>query len=172
MYDPPLCCEWVTRSIINPPFFCLLSSTNQINLQEFFTSTLSAVQSVTLAYNEKGKSTGQATVLFKNAPAAKAAVNKYNNAPIDNGRSRLTLELVVDPTKKPLAARIQPNKALKSVPLKTKLLQKKNARQAAVRGVKNAPKPAGKPKSAKPKKKSLAELDAEMADYFAKNEAN
>lgn len=101
---------------------------------------------------------------------------KYHNAPIDQGRTVLRLELIVDPSKKPLASRITPNKSLTPTQpsLKTKLQQKKQSRIAAVRGqaprakANNANKPA---KPQKYKKKSLAELDQEMAEYFAKNDS-
>lgn len=138
------------------------------------------MQSLTLAYNEKGRSTGVATVIFKNAKAAHAAVSRYNNAAIDAGRSKLKLELVVDTTKVPLAARIQPNpRPARPASLESRIQPQRRARVAALKGRPGRPvnrptKIANKrneaPKKPVKKKKTLEELDQEMADYFANND--
>lgn len=130
-----------------------------------------------MAYNEKGNFTGVATVIFKSSKSATLAVKKYNNAPIDGGASKLRLELIVDPTKKPLAARITANaeknvanngktKAqLKKDNLKAKLQKKKaELKQQQVKKVEK--KKTEKKKAAKPEKKTAEQLDQEMSDYF------
>ncbi|VEU20728.1 DEKNAAC101579 [Brettanomyces naardenensis] len=142
------------------------------NVKEFFQSELGGVASVLLSYNERGQSTGVATVVFKRAATARKAVAKYNNAPIDGKKKTLKLELVVDPAQKSLAARITPNVLTGPTSLKAKL-QGKRARRAP-QPIKKAAKPAKKApaKKSKPKnhKKTVAELDQEMADYFAKGQ--
>ncbi|KAI5952430.1 YRA1 [Candida jiufengensis] len=131
----------------------------QDNIKEFFQSQVGGVQTVALSYNERGQFKGFATVIFKSSKNATLAVEKYNGASIDGGAAKLRLELIIDTSKKPLAARIaakpvqrvqqqQPNKA----DHKKKLLAKKNVK-----------KPAKKPQH---KKKTVEELDQEMADYF------
>ncbi len=140
-----------------------------ISLQEFFQTSVGPVDKVSLSFNEKGKSTGIATVIFKNSNSAQKAVKLYNNAPIDGGKSNLKLELVVDTTKVPFAARIQPNVQAAVGP------RVPNARLVKGRPVKpvvNAKAKAKKVKKQAPKKKSLEELDQEMADYFATNNSN
>lgn len=136
------------------------------------------VEKLTLSYNEKGRSTGVATVVFKNSTSAKKAVSRYNNAPIDFGRGNLKLELVVDTTEIPLAARIQPVQQIRGPSRNTIVNQRRQSRVAAVRGrgrdrdrpaTRNARAPAPK-KEIKKKKKTIEELDQEMADYFAKND--
>lgn len=119
-------------------------------------------------YNEKGHFKGSAVVLFRHHKSAQAAVNKYNAAPIDGGRSKLTLELLVDPTKKPLAARITANKpeSKKTQLLKQKLQQKRTQLQKKGTKAKTAKKPA-KPVKAEPK--TAEQLDQEMSDYFGNN---
>lgn len=69
------------------------------------------------------------------------------------------MELVVDPSKKPLALRLGTNvaKTPKVVAAKKALAKKK------------AEKPQQKKKPAKKAKKSVEELDQEMADYFEAN---
>lgn len=128
------------------------------------------MNSLTLAYNERGRSTGVATVIFKNPVHARKAVSQYNNASLDYGSGKLKLELVVDTANIPLAARIQPVRPAATAPPKT--LQQRKARVAAA--VKGRPvKPAKqqkKPVQKRPKKKTIEELDQEMADYFATNE--
>ncbi|KGK35815.1 hypothetical protein JL09_g5034, partial [Pichia kudriavzevii] len=143
---------------------------NQRSIQEFFTQTVGPTNKVTLSYNEKGKSTGVATVIFKNATVARKAVAKYNNAPIDNGRSTLKLELVVDTTKVPLAARIQPNVVAPqpSRPRAPLARQFRNKQVKPVRAIARNRQAA--PKKQPKKKKTIEELDQEMADYFSKNE--
>jgi len=111
---------------------------------------------VALSYNERGQFKGVATVIFKSNKNAALAVEKYHGASIDGGKGKLSLELIIDTTKKPLAARIaakpvQKAQAAKAIENKKKLL------------VKKAKKPAKKPQQ---KKKTVEELDQEMADYF------
>lgn len=59
-----------------------------------------------LSYNERGQFKGVATVIFKSNKNAALAVEKYHGASIDGGKGKLSLELIIDTTKKPLAARI------------------------------------------------------------------
>ncbi|KAL6940671.1 hypothetical protein ACO0QE_004584 [Hanseniaspora vineae] len=123
-------------------------------------SSVGGVISVMLSYNERGLSTGFATVTFKNNERAAKAVEQFNGAPIDNNRRKLRIQLIVDPTKtvsnagQSLAARI-------GTPV-TKQVQKKKPAPRVV-GKKQ---PAQKKKPAKAPKKSLEDLDKEMADYF------
>ncbi|RCK64611.1 RNA annealing protein YRA1 [Candida viswanathii] len=136
------------------------------NVKDFFQQAVGGVQTVALSYNEKGQFKGFATVIFKSSKFAATAVEKYNNATIDGGASKLKLELVIDTSKKPLAARISPN-ATAPAP-KTAGAKKIAAAKAALNKKKAGPakkqnKPKGKPKQ---KKKTVEELDQEMADYF------
>lgn len=125
-----------------------------------------------MSYNEKGNFRGTATIVFKATKNAVAAVEKYNNAPIDGGSSKLKMELVIDPSKKPLASRITANKpvaakpvaATKKLQLKEKLQQKRKQLQKATAKPATA-KPA-KAKATKPAKKTVEQLDQEMTDYF------
>lgn len=114
-----------------------------------------------LSYNERGQSTGMANITFKNGEMAKKAVAKFNGAPIDGGRSRLRLNLIIDPSQAPA----------RSLSERIRAIPSKNVRQGA-----NLPKGPNKKaamaKKQKPQrapkqpKKSLEDLDKEMADYF------
>lgn len=128
--------------------------------QDFFASQVGGVSSVALTYNEKGQSKGIATILFKSSGNASKAVEKFNGAPIDGGSSKLKLELIVDPTRKPLAARIVANTKAKETP--------KKANQKTTQKAADKPKP--KEKKPKHKKKTVEELDQEMTDYFEKKD--
>lgn len=126
-----------------------------------------------MSYNEKGNFRGIATIIFKSSKNAVNAVEKYNNAPIDGGASKLRMELVIDPSKKPLTARITANapapaaKTDKKTKLKEKLQEKrKQLQKKKVEPKKPKAKPAKPAKAAKPAKKSVEQLDQEMADYF------
>ncbi|KAG8203478.1 hypothetical protein GWM34_01616 [Candida africana] len=137
------------------------------NIKEFFQSQIGGVQTVALSYNEKGQFKGFATIVFKSSKFATAAVDKYNGASIDGGAAKLRLELIIDTSKKPLAARIAPN-AKAAAAAKTaggkKIAAAKNAlnKKKAGPGNKNN----NKQKKPKQKKKTIEELDQEMADYF------
>jgi THO complex subunit 4 len=87
----------------------------------------------------------------------------------------LKLELVVDTTKVPLAARIRPNvQPATPNPLRQKIQARNSVHipkgrpvkpnRAVSRNKKLAPKKQPK------KKKTIEELDQEMADYFANND--
>ncbi|KAM9911430.1 hypothetical protein OXX80_008703 [Metschnikowia pulcherrima] len=148
----------------------------QENIKDFFQSQIGGVQSVMMNYNEKGIFKGIATISFRSSKNAVKAVEKYNNAPIDGGASKLKLELVIDPSKRPLAARITANAApaKEQVDRKSKLQEKKRLLQKkkkdlvkakavkAAKGIKQEK--TGKPP--KPEKKTAEQLDQEMADYF------
>lgn len=139
-----------------------------------------------LSYNLRGQSQGIATVMFKKAEQAKKAFDRYNGAPIDGGKTLLRVELVVDPTRKPLVARIQVNQIAGEIAAARKGLRAAKkaaapAKKAAAPAKKAAPtkkaapakaapaKKAAAKKTPKPKKekKTLEQLDQEMSDYFA-----
>ena len=99
----------------------------------------------------------------KNSDLANKAVQKFNGAPIDGGRSRLKLNVIIDPTKaaQDLTRRIQPLPA-KPVNPRSAVINKARGptRKAALA------KRARHQKKERPAKKSLEDLDKEMADYF------
>lgn len=123
---------------------------------------------MSLSYNEKGNFRGIATIIFKSSKNASLAVEKYNNAPIDGGATKLKLELVVDPSKKPLSARITPNApqvaAKGTKPALTKKEQLKEKLKEKRKQIQQKKKPA--PKAKKPAKKTVEQLDQEMTEYF------
>lgn len=130
------------------------------------------MQTVSLSYNEKGNFRGIATIIFKSSKNATLAVEKYNNAPIDGGASKLKLELVIDPSKKSLASRITANKpapvaaakGTKAVLTKKEQLKEKlKEKRKQIQKKKATP---AKAKKVKPAKKTVEQLDAEMTDYF------
>lgn len=137
------------------------------------------MQHVALNYNERAQFQGTATINFKNGSFAAKAVEKYNGAPIDNGSTKLKLEIVVDTSKKPLSARIVPNKdsarakakVNAKTPVKTRTATKGQAKAAKEQPkaakeqpTKNAKKAANK--KSRPAKKTAEQLDQEMTDYF------
>lgn len=102
-----------------------------------------------------------ANITFKNGEMAKKAVAKFNGAPIDGGRSRLRLNLIIDPTQAPA----------RSLSERIRAIPAKNVKQGpgAPRGPNKKAALAKKPKAQRPPKqpkKSLEDLDKEMADYF------
>ncbi|GAV47090.1 hypothetical protein ZYGR_0E01050 [Zygosaccharomyces rouxii] len=136
-------------------------------VKEFFSSQVGGVSRVLLSYNERGQSTGMANITFRNGEMAKKAVAKFNGAPIDGGRSRLRLNLIIDPNQ-------QPSKSL-SERIKAVPVTNKNRPSAAAAAAKKGPNKRAailkkarakqQPKERQPKK-SLEDLDKEMTDYF------
>ncbi|PSK37634.1 hypothetical protein C7M61_003341 [Candidozyma pseudohaemuli] len=135
--------------------------------QDAIKSQVGGVSHVSMNYNEKGQFRGVATIVFKSHKNAVLAVEKYNNAPIDGGKSKLKMELIVDPTRKPLAARISANLPK---PVQTPQTKKKQALKEKVQQkrqqLQKKPVKQTKAKAAKPAKKTAEQLDQEMSDYF------
>ncbi|SMN19659.1 similar to Saccharomyces cerevisiae YDR381W YRA1 RNA binding protein required for export of poly(A)+ mRNA from the nucleus [Maudiozyma saulgeensis] len=164
----------------------------QSAVREFFAGQVGGVHGVLLSYNERGQSTGMANITFKSAEYANKAVSRFNGAPIDNGKTRLKLNLIVDPTltNQNLAQRLtglqgrvgKPNGVIAGRPNARNVGRNGRpmvSRQQQVRGPqRNGPQRNGpqrnapvaqkkrQPKREKPAKKSLEDLDKEMADYF------
>ncbi|ODV93035.1 hypothetical protein PACTADRAFT_5423 [Pachysolen tannophilus NRRL Y-2460] len=122
---------------------------------EFFQSQVGGVRTIALSYNEKGVSKGIATISFHKSENAAKAVEKYNGAPIDGGSSKLRLELIIDPTKKPLSSRIAANPVAKAIVSSQKTTKKVVPKKKPVKKV-----------NSKRQKKTVEDLDKEMTDYF------
>lgn len=107
-------------------------------------STVGPVKSVQMSYTATGKSTGIATVVFRNKGDARKAHASYHNRMIDNQRP-MKVELAIDPNQaqSSLVNRVAP------APVQP---QKRRA-------------PASKPRNTRPAKKTAEQLDAEMAEY-------
>lgn len=80
------------------------------------------------------------------------------------------MELIIDPTKKPLTSRISAN----SIPTQPKAakggLKAGTKKTAKAKVATAAKKQNGKPRSKKPAKKTIEQLDQEMSDYFEKKD--
>ncbi|KAH3674905.1 hypothetical protein WICMUC_002978 [Wickerhamomyces mucosus] len=160
-----------SKSVVDASFstkvivYGLPKDIKQDAIKDFFASQVGGVSTVALSYNERGQSKGIATIIFKSAANASSAVEKYNGAPID-GKGKLKLELIVDPTKKPLASRIIANAISKPVQ------EKKQGGPAKAQPAKKPVKKTNnnKPRNKRPAKKSIEQLDQEMNDYFEKKE--
>ena len=107
-------------------------------------------------------------ITFLTFEQATALVKNYNGAPIDNGKSKLRLSLVVDTSRNvqpvALATRIAvPNDGkFKKTAAPPPKEGKKNLKTIAAKKAKAAK----KPKAVKQAKPTLASLDQEMNDYF------
>ncbi|KAK3397305.1 hypothetical protein B0T20DRAFT_254416 [Sordaria brevicollis] len=136
-------------------------------IKEYFQQAIGQVKRVELSYGPGGASRGIAHITFHHADGATKAYNALNGLLIDN--RPVKVEVVVSnaeliPQPKSLTQRITQPKA-----------QPKSA--ATVKHAANAPKGAAaaklghkkglrRPRSARPAKKTVEELDSEMADYF------
>jgi len=79
----------------------------EAQIKELFHSTVGPLKSASLSFNEKGRSTGIATVEFARPGDAVKAFQEYNSRMIDQKRP-MKVEIVVDPTKRSLAERVGP----------------------------------------------------------------
>jgi len=137
----PITAEAVKIIISNLP-----SDVTEAAVRDLMQSTVGPVRSVHMIYTSTGKSTGQATVLFKNKGDGNKAHTAYHNRMIDNQRP-MKVEIALDPsTLVSLASRFAPAPAARgSAPTRR-------------RGATSARTP-------RPAKKTAEQLDAEMADY-------
>lgn len=117
-----------------------------------------------------------ANVTFRNGELAKKAVAQFSGAPIDGGKSRLRLNIVVDPSiqpARPLSERIRAvsrgkaNVKANARPQQQQAKAKGPSKKAAMAKARKQ-----KPKKEKQPKKNLEDLDKEMADYFGETAAN
>jgi len=149
----------------------------RICVQEYFSSSVSAVKQVVLNYGPNGRSRGIATVLFNDPNAAAKAV-KLDGTRVDGRPLRIEVLLGA----KSIPALAHP-KSLAERMSKPKNATKEKPKQAAgAKGAANgATNGAGKDgraakkksgRAGKPKAKTADELDAEMQDYFGGGETN
>ncbi|OWZ75390.1 THO complex subunit 4 [Cryptococcus neoformans Bt85] len=122
----------------------LPSDVTEAAVRDLMQSTVGPVKSVQMSYTATGKSTGIATVVFRNKGDARKAHASYHNRMIDNQRP-MKVELAIDPNqaRSSLVNRVAP------APVQP---QKKRA-------------PATKPRNPRTAKKTAEQLDAEMAEY-------
>lgn len=155
-------------------------------VRDFFKSSVGRIRNIKGAYNAHGGSTGSFTITFEKNGAAQTVLEKFNNQPIDGGKSRISVQILIDAAAaaappKSLAERIgapapAAGKAAGAQPTKKKQAQKgKQTKKGAapVKAVKAAPaKKNNKSQKKKPAPRSAADLDAEMNDYFDSKEKN
>jgi THO complex subunit 4 len=146
---------------------------NEVQIKEYFTTTVGAIKKVLLSYGPNGESRGLATIVFARTDGAAKAAKELNGLKVD-GRP-MKIEVIVDASRAPaptapksLGDRIQ-KPAEKAKP-KPATAAPRNA--AGKEGAKNGrARRGGKGEASagrvgRPKPKTTEELDAEMADYF------
>ena len=163
---------------------------SEAQVREFFSKEVGPLGKVEGSYNAKGTPTGSFTLTFRKQGHAAQAMNRFNDTAVDGGARTMKVQVIMDPSAKPLAARLslpatksagKDSASTTAVSKSAKRRAKAKAKAAvAATGGAAAAKPAqqngGAKKSARRGKKgrpvkSAAELDAEMNDYFAQSEA-
>ncbi|KAG8816248.1 hypothetical protein FRC18_001109 [Serendipita sp. 400] len=144
----------------------LPTDVNEAQIKDLFNSTVGPTKSCVLQYNASGKSSGTATVIFQKPGGAQKAFESYNNRLID-GKRPMKIEIVVDPAKQPLANRVAaaapaPASATVAAAGSGGGATRNPARRGRGRGRGAGAGPAG---AGRRPKKTLEDLDAEMADY-------
>ncbi|KAK7208100.1 hypothetical protein BZA70DRAFT_272920 [Myxozyma melibiosi] len=140
---------------------------DESSIKEYFAHEIGPVKKCSLAFNKNGKSIGVATMVFSKHGDASRAFKRFNGVPIDNGKKILSIELVVDPNRKTLADRIQAKpEVVAAAAAKSKRGKKGPA--AAVPAAGAATRGGRKGRARRPKK-TVEQLDAEMADYFVQS---
>uniref|UniRef100_A0A8H7TSE4 RRM domain-containing protein n=1 Tax=Bionectria ochroleuca TaxID=29856 RepID=A0A8H7TSE4_BIOOC len=142
-------------------------------IKEYFVQSVGPIKKVEISYGPNSQSRGIANVIFREADGASKAFQKLNGLLVDN--RPIKIEIVVGaaqadkviPAVKTLAERTTAPKAQP----KSAVNDKKGAAAKAGNAKPNAPKkPRGR--NVRPAKKTAAELDSEMADYFEATPAN
>ncbi|EAS28582.3 RNA binding domain-containing protein [Coccidioides immitis RS] len=143
----------------------LPSDVNEANIKEYFHQSAGPVKKVMVTYNQNGTSRGIASITFARPDTAAKAAKELNGLLID--KRPIKIEVVVDaarappvPPVKPLGERVVLPKA-QPKPVSAAKSGRRDPRGRTRRG-RNAN---------RPKPKTAAELDAEMADYFEASEA-
>jgi len=159
---------------------------NEDAVKQYFSANVGKVRKVDGHYREDGRPTGTYTLVFEKPGKAQVLLEKFHNQPVDGGKSHMAVQILLDATvaapptlagriggsaePAPSAAKRRPRgKKAADGPVKAVKEQKKQpAKKAAAKPGKAAAK---KPKAKNPKR-SVADLDAEMSDYFAKADQN
>ncbi|KAK9473450.1 uncharacterized protein V1510DRAFT_402467 [Dipodascopsis tothii] len=130
-------------------------------IKEYFSLEIGPVKKCTLNYNAKGQSTGVVNMIFAKPGDAARACKRFNGTPIDGGKKVMQVEMVFDPNRKSFADRLQARPEPKQGAAKGRAVP-------ARKGVQTPAKRGGKTATARQRrpKKTVEELDAEMADYF------
>lgn len=144
-------------------------------IKEFFQAKVAPVRRVDVTYNAVGKSKGISTIVFNNTAAAEKAM-QFNGSKIDG--VPLRIEYVVNLVKSAsLLSRVQANPQIvtKAISGATSQKKKRTTPKSAPNGstaVNRANPPQAKNKGRNMKaKKSAAELDQEMSDYFTNKQS-
>lgn len=138
-------------------------------VKELFHSTIGGVDTCKGSFTSNGRSTGSYTVTFRKRGTALKALQRYNGVPIDGGKLKMQVNVLVDTPvpeepAKSLAQRLSKKGAEKPAAeaQKPKAKQQPKAKSAPRRGAQGR----NNRKAPRPQDKSAADLDAEMADYF------
>ncbi|KUI67507.1 mRNA export protein mlo3 [Cytospora mali] len=140
---------------------------SESQIKEYFQSAVGGVKKADIVYGPGGVSRGIANVVFFQSDGARKAYQKLNGLLIDNRPIKVevvvTGELVPEPPS--LSQRVTQPKAQPKSAAADKSSGKGAKPVSAAKGA-STKKGRGRPKSARPTKKTADELDAEMADYF------
>ncbi|KFA60882.1 hypothetical protein S40285_04862 [Stachybotrys chlorohalonatus IBT 40285] len=141
-------------------------------IKEYFVQSVGPIRRVELVYGPNSQSRGIANVTFNKADGASIALQKLNGLLVD-GRP-IKIEVVVGaaqakqviPQAKSLAERTSQPKAQAKAQPKSAATDKQNTnvgKGGAARGGRGNKR---QPRNSRPAKKTEAELDSDMADYF------
>ncbi|PNS18760.1 hypothetical protein CAC42_5299 [Sphaceloma murrayae] len=140
-------------------------------IKEYFSSTVGQVRRVFMNYNKTGKSTGVATIIFKESTSAAEAAKTYNGVKVDGRPMRIEVVMGAEfvaapPAPKGLKDRIAVPKNAAAKPKSAAATPKQSAAAATANGATGRGRNKKGKKPARPAKKTAEDLDADMADYF------
>ncbi|OAT01228.1 uncharacterized protein BDCG_16984 [Blastomyces dermatitidis ER-3] len=138
----------------------LPSDVNEANIKEYFHKSAGPVKKVMLTYNQNGTSRGIAAITFVRPDTAAKAAKELNGLLID--KRPIKIEVVLDASRAPTLPAVKPLTERVAQPKpQPKPVSATKASAGSKRGRSRRGRNAGRPKP-----KSVAELDAEMEDYF------
>lgn len=165
---------------------------NEQAVRQYFSESVGKIRDVVGSYRGDGSPSGTYTITFDKSGAASRMFEKFHNQPIDGGKSRLSIQILLDPTaaqqntlkgriggsagsaNAPPAAASETGKKRRPVGKRAKAEASRPLKAVKSKEPKKLAKSKGKGTAKKPQKKtrSSADLDAEMSDYFANAEKN
>ncbi|CAN6668180.1 RNA annealing protein Yra1p [Trichomonascus vanleenenianus] len=151
----------------------LPTDVTEASVKEYFAHEIGPIKVCQASYNHRGQPTGVVSVTFRKYGDAAKAVNRFNGTSIDDGAKTMKVELVMDPSKRPLSTRLNTASATQQQQQQQQQRQRQAAAVQQAKTIQSKPKKAVKKKTERPArraKKTVEELDAEMADYFEGNQ--
>jgi len=140
----------------------------EVQIKEYFSTTVGSVKKVLLSYGPNGKSRGVATISFSRGDSAAKAAKELDGLKVDSRPMKIEVLLAAKQAPAPIAAKSLGERVQKPAAKDKPKPATATKATAAVKGVKGRGRGRGGKgeRTGRGKPKTAEELDQEMADYF------